>query len=184
MHAISDISKLCPDEDSYKKLTESLDSNWMADRPPAESSEVVGSSLTSLSCTPSQEPGINTTVGIDYVTKSIRHAANEPIPPIPPPDVEEETTLILADNLKRLELEPNDFRFFGKSSGAMLVHTALELKNEYTGRGDFMDIVELHKKRKMMKNLRNEFWTTRPVSDEFFPVFPFSWPPSGRKTTG
>lgn len=171
MYMIPDISKLCPDEDSYKKLTESLDSNWMSERPPADPSELIGRSLTTLASGPSHYPGKNTTVGIDYATTSIRHAANEPMSP---PDVEDETTLILADNLQRLELEPSEYRFFGKSSGAMLIHAALELKSEYTGSPDLLDIVELSRKRKMMKNLRSEFWTSRPVGDHLFSLFSFS----------
>ena len=48
---------------------------------------------------------------------------------------EDDSHLVLSDNLRQLSLEN---RFFGKSSGAMLIQTALELKNEYNGTGAAM----------------------------------------------
>lgn len=65
--------------------------------------------------------------------------------------------LILADNLKRLSIDPADYRFFGKSSGAMLIQTAIELKNEYTGSDHDL-------RRGVLGSKRPEFWTIRPVS--------------------
>lgn len=67
--------------------------------------------------------------------------------------------LILADNLKQLSIDPVDYRFFGKSSGAMLIQTAIELKNEYTG----SDHTHLKKATDVLGSKREEFWSPNPV---------------------
>ncbi|KAG5634613.1 hypothetical protein H0H81_001376 [Sphagnurus paluster] len=56
----------------------------------------------------------------------IRHLGTGTAPPI----VDDED--FLTDNLDKLHIQSNK-RFFGKSSGAMLIKTALELKEEYLG---------------------------------------------------
>ncbi|KAG6899671.1 hypothetical protein C0993_008131 [Termitomyces sp. T159_Od127] len=68
------------------------------------------------------------------------------------------THVILSDELKRLQIsETEKNRFFGKSSGAMLVHAAMELKNEATGGQD--DI-----RRPILGSKRDRFWMLAPVS--------------------
>jgi hypothetical protein len=49
------------------------------------------------------------------------------------------------------------YRFFGKSSGATLVQTALDLKSEYSGTEQ--DLVHVR-----MAKRRPEFWTQHTVS--------------------
>ena len=66
--------------------------------------------------------------------------------------------LILADNLRTLSIDPVDYRFFGKSSGAMLIQTAIELKNEYTGSDH-----DLRKAATVLGTKREEFWSPHPV---------------------
>lgn len=69
---------------------------------------------------------------------------------------EDNAHLLLADNLKQLSIDPVDYRFFGKSSGAMLIQTAIELKNEYTG---------VDQESALMPGVkRDEFWAPHPVS--------------------
>ncbi|KAG6886096.1 hypothetical protein C0992_004672 [Termitomyces sp. T32_za158] len=64
--------------------------------------------------------------------------------------------VILADELKRLRIGDIDKNtFFGKSSGAMLVHAAMELKNEATGGLD--DI-----RRPILASKRDRFWKLAP----------------------
>ena len=67
-------------------------------------------------------------------------------------------TLLLADNLKQMVLPTKD-HFFGKSSGAMLIRTAFELKKEYRGHegrsgGPVKPAVDVK---------RTEFWDVKPV---------------------
>ncbi|KAF8072284.1 fungal-specific transcription factor domain-containing protein [Lyophyllum atratum] len=66
--------------------------------------------------------------------------------------------VLLANDFKRLDIDidaTEKNRFFGKSSGAMLVHAAMELKHEYTGGGD-------HNERMILGSRRHEFWAMRP----------------------
>lgn len=94
----------------------------------------------------------------DIATSVIRGVGN----PVNTDDIQEEdfAHLLLVDNLKKLSIDPRDFRFFGKSSGAMLVQTAMELKNNYTG--------ETHDlRRPILASKRPEFWEIRPVRYSF-----------------
>lgn len=92
----------------------------------------------------------------DIATSIIRRVGS----PVPSTDDDDFAHILLSDNLKRLALDPTlelDVRFFGKSSGAMLVQTAIELKNEYTGT-DQPDL-----RRPMLGSKRPEFWGVRSV---------------------
>lgn len=66
-----------------------------------------------------------------------------------------------ASQLQSIQETLNDltlsYRFFGKSSGANLVHTALNLKSEYSG-------TEPDHMRIRVINRRPEFWTQHSVS--------------------
>lgn len=69
------------------------------------------------------------------------------------------TTKNIAENLKsHLRQDFMNYRFFGKSSGVMLIQTAIDLKNEYVGIAS-----ELPIKRPMVGLKRPEFWNVRPV---------------------
>ena len=75
------------------------------------------------------------------------------------PHNDDDPSLILADNLRQMALTPDDLRFFGKSSGAMLVQTARELRDKYTGdEGRFDGPAKPAAKAK-----RTEFWDIKPV---------------------
>lgn len=71
--------------------------------------------------------------------------------------------VMLADQLQHLTVDQVENRFFGKSSGAMLVQAAIELKNEYTG-------LDKDLKGSILSNVRPEFWVTRPVSSTPLPL--------------
>lgn len=71
---------------------------------------------------------------------------------------DDDPTLMLADNLKRMALTSND-QFFGKSSGAMLLRTVFQLKNEYTGDEGMFD----GPVKPAVKAKRTEFWDMKPV---------------------
>lgn len=82
----------------------------------------------------------------------------EPDTARPDTDDGDDPTLVLADKLRRMAISPGDFRFFGKSSGAMLIRTAIELKNEYAGK--YCDLAD---PEKPVMTQRKEFWTVKPV---------------------
>ncbi|KAF5328402.1 hypothetical protein D9619_013325 [Psilocybe cf. subviscida] len=44
---------------------------------------------------------------------------------------EDDASHVLASTLRNLHLEPQEYRFFGKSSGAMLIRRAMEMKSEF-----------------------------------------------------
>ncbi|XP_006459669.1 hypothetical protein AGABI2DRAFT_218980, partial [Agaricus bisporus var. bisporus H97] len=77
----------------------------------------------------------------------------------PPPD--DDAQIILSDHFKQLSVEqPKDYRFFGKSSGVMLIQTALELKNEYTGKRTWS------MKPEDLSLKRDRFWTKPPWEEQ------------------
>ena len=79
-------------------------------------------------------------------------------------DPSDDEYIITTSKLQTLQETFNDlsvsYRFFGKSSGATLVQTALDLKSEYSGtEQDYMQL--------RMAKRRPEFWTQHSVG-----VFP------------
>lgn len=93
----------------------------------------------------------------DITTSIIRGVGT---PPVPSDELVDDDFghVILTDNLKRLSMDPTEYRFFGKSSGAMLIQTAMELKNEYEGTDHDL-------RRAVLGAKRPEFWAIRPVRD-------------------
>jgi hypothetical protein len=132
--------QLCPDDKLLRELDSSLDkSGW------AGNSVFTNPPPGTPSCINPSDPR-------DIAASAIR-TLNEPI--IADDD---NAHLILADNLRTLSIDPVDYRFFGKSSGAMLIQTAIELKNEYTGSDH-----DLRKAATVLGTKREEFWSPHPV---------------------
>ncbi|KAJ3733132.1 hypothetical protein DFJ43DRAFT_1069396 [Lentinula guzmanii] len=73
-------------------------------------------------------------------------------------NLEDREHVELADNIKSLHVDSREYRFFGKSSGAMLIKTAIDLKQEFTGRETDMTPVVLGERRP-------EFWRPLPWED-------------------
>lgn len=70
-------------------------------------------------------------------------------------------TLNIAENLRKTyPQDPMTHRFFGKSSGVVLLQTAIDLKNEYSGLP-----LDPPLKKPMVGLKRPEFWNVRPVSN-------------------
>lgn len=112
----------------------------------------------------------------DLATEAIRQFGNTP-----PKDSaellpdEDYMHVMITDNLKRLNLDPTEYRFFGKSSGAMLIQTAIELKNEFTGGNEQMQ---------RLGSRRPDFWTLREVGNYgIFARLSFLTMNSGNKKT-
>ncbi|KAJ7587342.1 fungal-specific transcription factor domain-containing protein [Mycena floridula] len=104
---------------------------------PAEKKNARAASASASASSKSSEiysPGIPPYDAVNIATTAIRQmgsdtpAAGEG----PPMDNEDIAALTLADTLQRMSLD-HEYRFFGKSSGAMLVQTALDIKKEYGG---------------------------------------------------
>ncbi|KDR72397.1 hypothetical protein GALMADRAFT_126549 [Galerina marginata CBS 339.88] len=132
------LRRLCPDESLYEELNNSID-NRSAEQKY------------------SQLPGSTST--FDAVTPAIRDMNREAETERDMTEDDDETALLLADSIERLQLDQQKYRFSGMSSGAMLVHTALELKNEYYNRSLASHV---HPTEHKLKYRRAEFWTSRP----------------------
>ncbi|KAF8910428.1 fungal-specific transcription factor domain-containing protein [Gymnopilus junonius] len=161
------LRQLCPDESVFKELNSLID-KWNPEQPiPKSITSVVHDKL---GCT-NALPGVAAT---DVVTSAIRGMADsKPLPRIDPAEDDDETNLRLAESLRRMTLDPTEYRFFGKSSGAMLIRTALELKGKYTG-----DALDLTTQLPPIINRRKVFWTLRPWEKiaETIPTQKFEFP--------
>ncbi|KIJ60357.1 hypothetical protein HYDPIDRAFT_117261 [Hydnomerulius pinastri MD-312] len=59
-----------------------------------------------------------------------------PLEDLVPSDDDEMVSVRLTESLRNMNLDPLHHRFFGKSSGIMLIQKAIDLKKEYTGDED------------------------------------------------
>ncbi|KAH9481126.1 putative transcriptional regulatory protein [Psilocybe cubensis] len=144
------LRRLCPDEKSYKELMSTLD-HWAPDKPPEDPSSIVGFPVNP------KKPPPGAPTPLESVTSAIRGVNSTPQTPQEMAHDDDDAGLLLIDNFKRMNLAPTEYRFFGKSSGAMLISKAIELKKEYTGKEPgFLKFSSLKQQRK------DEFWTSRP----------------------
>ncbi|KAF9256488.1 hypothetical protein L218DRAFT_966338 [Marasmius fiardii PR-910] len=96
-------------------------------------------------------------VVMDHAIDSIRRFNQPPLETKENLEAQQEELehLLLADNIKKASLSREEFRFYGKSSGAMLIQTAIDLKESYTGsRADLLAGLETR--------ARPEFWHSYP----------------------
>ncbi|EGO24230.1 hypothetical protein SERLADRAFT_437842 [Serpula lacrymans var. lacrymans S7.9] len=68
-------------------------------------------------------------------TSTVTNAAT-PAEDLDPSDDEELIQLRLTESIRKMAINPLHYRFFGKSSGFMLIKKAIDLKKEYTGDED------------------------------------------------
>ncbi|KAF5374528.1 hypothetical protein D9615_009070 [Tricholomella constricta] len=139
------LTRLYPDCDVLKELDTVVDTDaWLIKRMPRPLVDIPDGHTTMRQGNP-----------CDIATSVIRNVGKQPTEY---PQDDDFAHVLLADDLKSLAIDTDAMeqnRFFGKSSGAMLVHAAMELKNEYTGGND--DI-----RRQILGSKREEFWTVRP----------------------
>ena len=91
---------------------------------------------------------------IDTLSSDIRATTDD----VTAPDMLHDDCAVLTDNLKRLTLGSS--RFFGKSSGAVLIQAAWKLKQEYTQLKE--PITKISQKRGFTAS-RIEFWAPHEV---------------------
>ena len=128
-----------------KGLPVSLDGNWTRERPPAGG------------IAKRAEPSaVNSEMLASVIRGAMQRESDTTGSSMNPHD-DDDPSLGLADSLKEMGLAaPDGSRFLGKSSGGMLVQTAVELKNEYTSM--------VGNRQKMgPQNRRAEFWCPKPV---------------------
>lgn len=76
--------------------------------------------------------------------------------------IESDDYLALTMNMKRLDID--DHRWFGKSSGVMLVQAALDVKKEYAGKQIEKPSDSVLRMPSHLPGRRREFWDRLPVS--------------------
>ncbi|KAG6917730.1 hypothetical protein DXG01_001381 [Tephrocybe rancida] len=155
------LTKLYPNSDILKELDTVVDTDaWLIDYFPREADEKPDPNAPLVVRTPRHPCEIATHV-VRKVAQTVDYQPDDDV-----------SHILLADTIKRLNISDVDKdRFFGKSSGAMLVRAAMELKNEYTGRNDDL-------RRPILGAKREEFWTSplwEHLSDHIAPasfIFP------------
>ncbi|KAG6845260.1 hypothetical protein H0H87_011995 [Tephrocybe sp. NHM501043] len=156
------LTKLYPDSDILKEIDTVVDTDaWLIEYLPRQATQKLSAPAPMV--TSPQHP-------CEIATAVIRKVA-QPVDFQPDEDIQH---VLLADNIKNLKLGDGDQnRFFGKSSGAMLVHAAIELKNEYTGGNDDL-------RRPILGSKREQFWVARPWERLNDPVskVTYTYPPT------
>ncbi|KAG6835735.1 hypothetical protein H0H93_015156, partial [Arthromyces matolae] len=139
------LTKLYPDSDILKEIDSFADTDaWLVEYLPRPTATSTSTSVP-LVLQPRHPYEIATTV-IRHVSQPVEFQV----------DADDFAHVVLADNMKDLHINDVDKnRFFGKSSGAMLVHAAMELKNEATGSSN--DI-----RRPILACRRDEYWVLQP----------------------
>jgi hypothetical protein len=140
--------KFCPDEELPNDINASFDPDkWQIDTVSQPLREEYNT-----------EPIINpATSPTDLVTKVIRQSGS-PVPPLNDPHDDDFACLRLEGSMKQLYIDSIQHRFFGKSSGAMLVQAAIDLKHEFTGQSE-------GSAPGLLGARRPEFWTISQVRD-------------------
>ncbi|KAF9220414.1 hypothetical protein BS17DRAFT_344209 [Gyrodon lividus] len=139
------LQRVCPDADFTQELGGSRIDREMWHRNNTGSSHVMN--------TPATSANAGLSIGDDLV----------------PSDDEDIVTVCLSDSLKNINLNPSHTRFFGKSSGIMLIQKAIDLKKEYTGDNETRP-EDLWKRNHPSERLPWEHATTNGKETEY--IFP------------
>ncbi|KAF8643172.1 hypothetical protein AX16_009214 [Volvariella volvacea WC 439] len=140
------IRRLSPGDDLLTDLDKNIDREaWVMEKVASQRRSVLEQAARIVH--PQSTPG-------ELATDAIRKSGCEYSFDNPPDD--DFIHVMLADNLEKLSINQGDYRFFGKSSSAMLIQTAIELKNEYTGN----EVEKPQLSHALAK--RPEFWSVRP----------------------
>ena len=78
-------------------------------------------------------------------SSSTYNSANSTLGDLVPSEDEDVVTLKLSESLKTMDLNGWRSRFIGKSSGATLIKTAIDLKKEVTGSGEHQAQIQFHR---------------------------------------
>ena len=76
---------------------------------------------------------------------------------------DEYATISVTDELRRLSVERGNTRFFGKSSGVVLIQTAMDMKKEFTATNRGEESAEPQAGLGLLNARRPEFWHFEPV---------------------
>ncbi|KAL5525563.1 hypothetical protein ACEPAG_6899 [Sanghuangporus baumii] len=138
------LQRLCPDADFTQELGGRIDrDSWAHDK---RSSLDIMPSRANRTDSPSRR--FSYSLAGDNVTPT----SVDPDELLPSDDEIGHTSI--TEGIKRLSMDPLDRRFHGKSSGVMLVQTALNLKREFAGLDSTNNLLPTSR--------RQEFWSPHP----------------------
>lgn len=116
-------------------------------------------------------PGIDLSQEVDRLLEEV----DDQDVPLKEEEDDDQNAKLMVGQLAKLDLNPPQNRFFGRSSGYQLIQTALDLKSQYKGTTqNAVTVVEL-------KRRRPEFWdvppwvSVNPETEDTFP--PYTFPP-------
>ncbi|KAG6370771.1 hypothetical protein JVT61DRAFT_10973 [Boletus reticuloceps] len=105
--------------------------------PDADFSRELGGSRIDRETWLKGNTGASASAHVFNATSATYNSTNTPLEHLAPSDDEEIVTLRLSERLQSMHLNPWQSRFFGKSSGVMLIQKAIDLKKEVTGSEHF-----------------------------------------------
>lgn len=147
-HFDRSLFQLCPDGDFSTELGGSFDKeSWYKDR--------MGGKLGTMGGDQSQ----GTPTGTESLTPNMEedlHSSDD-----------EFATISITDELRRLSIDRGNTRFFGKSSGVVLIQTAMDMKKEFNNPSGVNSLNQTEGVAKASANLpsrRPEFWHFEPAS--------------------
>ena len=86
---------------------------------------------------------------------------------------DEFATISITDELRRLSIDRGNTRFFGKSSGVVLIQTAMDMKKEFNNPSGETSLNRtdniVHSKHANLPSRRPEFWHFEPASISLSP---------------
>ncbi|KZT00948.1 uncharacterized protein LAESUDRAFT_731789 [Laetiporus sulphureus 93-53] len=158
------LNKLCPDADFSKELGGHFDkAAWLAERD-----DRAGRSTAAQ--------------GVQVVSSATPHAQPTDPDELEPSDDEVMAHYTLVQSLRRMRINPNALRFFGKSSSIMFVRTAMDLKREYSGNSDEPLPEGIHARPELLFGRRRQGhyslhpWLSAQMREELEPHKPQNFP--------
>ncbi|KAA1476285.1 hypothetical protein DENSPDRAFT_843199 [Dentipellis sp. KUC8613] len=149
------LQRLCPDVDLSQDLDVQLDREGsVRDRPNTGGSLSPAVSPGAPAARPSSPPFLASPAPAPAGGSGTRSSSANEVEELVPSEDEYLDTQLLQDRLQQLHINPLYKRFIGKSSGVQLVHTAIDLKSEFSGTGRKIHFQDLPR--------RSEFWALHP----------------------
>jgi len=136
---------------AYKSLLDALEKDdHVLEHEPLDPSTLIAS-------VPSSKQEDKSPTLLDTLTSVIRGRLQSPPVYDEDDDDDADAGISVVDGFKCMSLEPQETRFFGKSSGVMLIQEVIEAKKNYTGPSKWHPSLSF-------RNLRPEFWCSPQVS--------------------
>jgi Fungal specific transcription factor domain len=143
---------LCPDADFSKELGGNFDKDsWYKERMNTNKLNTLGNNTSNV---------VNPHTPL--TTSSLDESASQNDDELHSSD-DEYATISVTDELRRLSVERGNTRFFGKSSGVVLIQTAMDMKKEFTATNRGEDSLEAPAPSGLLNARRPEFWHFEPV---------------------